>query len=91
MRACLRSSIDFCSDRNFSTSSVRLFSGIAKFYSTAAWRPGVKQREQIAILNQAGLSPKDIAALLGTSSNTVRVELVALRKAGRGGKGGKRA
>ena len=44
---------------------------------------GIKQRDQIAILNQAGLPPKDIADLLGTSSNTVRVELVALRKAKR--------
>lgn len=43
---------------------------------------GMKQREQIALLNQAGLKPKDIADLLGTSSNTVRVELVALRKKG---------
>ena len=43
---------------------------------------GMKQRERIALLNQAGLQPKDIADLLGTSSNTVRVELVALRKAG---------
>jgi DNA-directed RNA polymerase specialized sigma24 family protein len=41
---------------------------------------GMKQREQIALLNQAGLKPKEIADLLGTSSNTVRVELVALRK-----------
>ncbi len=43
---------------------------------------GMKQREQIALLDRAGLMPKDIAELLGTSSNTVRVELVALRKAG---------
>lgn len=41
---------------------------------------GLKQREQIAVLNQAGLPPKDIAGLLGTTPNTVRVELVALRK-----------
>jgi DNA-binding CsgD family transcriptional regulator len=40
----------------------------------------MKQREQIALLNRAGLQPKNIAELLGTSSNTVRVELVALRK-----------
>ena len=40
----------------------------------------MKQREQIALLNRAGLQPKAIADLLGTSSNTVRVELVALRK-----------
>jgi len=40
----------------------------------------LKRREQIATLSQAGLQPKDIADLLGTTSNTVRVELVALRK-----------
>ena len=48
---------------------------------------GLKRREQISLLNQAGLQPKDIAELLGTSSNTVRVELVALRKKHRGRKG----
>lgn len=41
---------------------------------------GLKQREQIALLSRAGLQPKDIADLVGTSSNTVRVELVALRR-----------
>lgn len=48
---------------------------------------GLKQREQIALLDRAGFSPKTIAELLGTSSNTVRVELVGLRKAKRAGKG----
>jgi DNA-binding NarL/FixJ family response regulator len=41
---------------------------------------GLKQREQIGVLTRAGLKPKEIADILGTSSNTVRVELVALRK-----------
>lgn len=41
---------------------------------------GMKQRDQIALLSEAGFQPKDIADLLGTSSNTVRVELVALRR-----------
>jgi DNA-binding CsgD family transcriptional regulator len=40
----------------------------------------LKQRDQIALLNRAGLAPKDIADLLGTSANTVRVELTAIRK-----------
>lgn len=44
---------------------------------------GLKQREQIALLDGAGFLPKEIAELIGTSSNTVRVELVALRKANR--------
>jgi DNA-directed RNA polymerase specialized sigma24 family protein len=48
---------------------------------------GLKQREQIALLDGAGFTPKAIAELLGTSSNTVRVELVGLRKAKRTGKG----
>jgi len=47
---------------------------------------GLKQRDQISTLDQAGLQPKDIAELLGTSANTVRVELVSLRKARRGGR-----
>lgn len=50
----------------------------------------MKQREQIALLSQAGLQPRDIADLLGTTSNTVRVELVALRKAEAKGKGRKK-
>ena len=41
---------------------------------------GLNQREQITLLNRAGFQPKNIAEMLGTSSNTVRVELVALRK-----------
>jgi DNA-directed RNA polymerase specialized sigma24 family protein len=40
----------------------------------------MKQREQIALLDRAGLQPKNIAEMLGTSSNTVRVKLVSLRK-----------
>lgn len=56
----------------------------------AAATTGMKQREQIALLNRAGLQPKNIAELLGTSSNTVRVELVGLRKSP-GKKGRKKA
>jgi len=52
---------------------------------------GLKQRDQIAMLDQAGFQPKAIAELLGTSSNTVRVELVTLRKRGkRSGKSAER-
>jgi hypothetical protein len=42
---------------------------------------GLKQREQITLLNRAGLLPKDIADLLGTTGNTVNKELSTLRKA----------
>ena len=41
---------------------------------------GKKQREQIALLSQAGFPPKEIAELIGTTSNTVRVALAMLRK-----------
>lgn len=41
----------------------------------------LKQRDQISLLSKVGLPPREIAELLGTSANTVRVELVALRKA----------
>ena len=43
---------------------------------------GLKQTEQIALLNRAGIPPKDIADLLGTTPNTVSVAL-AKRKAAR--------
>jgi DNA-directed RNA polymerase specialized sigma24 family protein len=48
---------------------------------------GLKQREQIDLLDRAGFQPKAIAELLNTSSNTVRVELVTVRK-GRNKKSG---
>jgi len=41
---------------------------------------GKKQREQIKLLSLAGIGPKGIAGLLGTSPNTVNVTLSALRK-----------
>ncbi len=41
---------------------------------------GKNQTEQIRLLSQAGLQPKEIAELVGTSSNNVRVRLVELRK-----------
>jgi IS30 family transposase len=39
-----------------------------------------KQREQIGILSKAGFQPTEIAKLIGTSPNTVRVELNTLKK-----------
>lgn len=41
---------------------------------------GKSQTDQIRVLSKAGLQPKDIAELVGTTSNNVRVRLVALRK-----------
>ena len=38
------------------------------------------QREKIYLLSMAGLPPKDIADILGTTSNTVSVSLSIMRK-----------
>ena len=45
--------------------------------SIAADKP---QRERIRLLSSAGLAPQEIAHALGTTSNTVRVALVGIRK-----------
>ena len=50
---------------------------------------GMKQNEQIALLNRSGLPPKEIAHLLGTTGNTINVALTILRKSGQ--KKGKKA
>jgi len=42
---------------------------------------GKTQRDQIELLSKAGLKPREIAELLGTTSNTVSVNLTAIRKA----------
>lgn len=39
-----------------------------------------KQDDQIRLLSAAGFQPKDIARLIGTTPNTVRVRLSNLRK-----------
>ena len=52
---------------------------ILRILAVAATRD-MKQRDQIALLDQAGMQPKDIAEFLGTSPNTVSVRLSALRK-----------
>jgi DNA-directed RNA polymerase specialized sigma24 family protein len=52
---------------------------------------GMKQTDQIALLNRVGFPPREIADLLGTTGNTVNVALSNLRK-GKGKKGkGKRS
>lgn len=38
------------------------------------------QREQIEMLSRIGLPPKEVAGLIGTTSNTVSVILAGLRK-----------
>ena len=39
-----------------------------------------KQQEQIMMLSAAGFQPKEIAEILGTTANTVRVALSTMRK-----------
>lgn len=46
----------------------------------------LSQTQQIAILNRVGFSPKEIADVVGTTPNTVRVALVSIRKAEKLGK-----
>ena len=41
---------------------------------------GLPQLQQIAVLSRIGFSPTDIAAVVGTTPNTVRVALVSIRK-----------
>ncbi len=41
---------------------------------------GKNQKDQISILSFAGFQPKEIAELLGTTSNTVSVMLNKLKK-----------
>ena len=41
---------------------------------------GKTQREQIRLLSKGGFPPREIAELIGTTPNTVRVELTAIRK-----------
>jgi DNA-binding CsgD family transcriptional regulator len=41
---------------------------------------GKTQNEQLYILSKAGFQPKTIAEMLGTTANTVRVQLSKIRK-----------
>lgn len=47
---------------------------------TAGVTKGMKQGDQIALLERIGFSPTEIADLLGTTRNTVNVALSNLRK-----------
>ena len=40
----------------------------------------INQDQKIMILSEMGIQPKDIAIILGTTSNTVSVELTKMRK-----------
>jgi DNA-directed RNA polymerase specialized sigma24 family protein len=44
------------------------------------------QTQQIEVLNRVGFTPKEIAEILGTTANTVRVALFSIRKAKKQGR-----
>lgn len=48
---------------------------------------GLRQREQIELLDQAGFGQKEIALLLGTTSKAVSVRLAEMRRKRRTSKG----
>ena len=41
----------------------------------------INQNHKMKILSELGLQPKDIANIIGTTANTVRVELSKIKKA----------
>lgn len=51
---------------------------------------GKPKREQLNVLSFAGMAPKEISELLGTTANTVSVELHKLRKEKRFGPNSKK-
>jgi DNA-directed RNA polymerase specialized sigma24 family protein len=48
--------------------------------ATASATRGMKQGDQIALLDRIGFPPREIADLIGTTSNTVNVALSTFRK-----------
>jgi len=46
---------------------------------------GKNQKEQIVLLSKVGFAPKEIANLIGTTPNTVRVALTNIRKTNKKG------
>jgi len=48
-------------------------------------KPSISVKEQVEILNNLGLRPKDIAAILGRTHGHVNKELAGIRKATRKG------
>ena len=51
--------------------------------SAIALVDGKRQKDQVRVLSLAGMSPKEIADLIGTTPNSVNVALTNLRKARR--------
>lgn len=60
---------------------------ISRLLVLIAMKDQSQQKDQIAALSRVGLEPKEIADLLGTTPNTVRVALVDIRKKAKTEKG----
>lgn len=69
-------------DKSFEKEILKKFEIIIKLLTVSSLSSlkGEKQSEKIKILSGVGLPPKDIADLLGTSSNNVSVALNKLKK-----------
>lgn len=65
-------------DNNFEKELLKKIDTIIKLLTISSLKDET-QLQKIKVLNSAGLPPKDIADLLGTSSNTVSVALHKLK------------
>jgi len=62
---------------NFEREIIKRFDTVIKLLTLSL---GKSQKEKIKLLNGAGFSPKEIADILSTTGNTVRVALFNIRK-----------
>jgi transposase len=53
---------------------------LIRLYAMGLVREIKLQKDQISVLDEAGFKPKQIAEIIGTTSNTVSVALSAIRK-----------
>lgn len=53
---------------------------LIRLYAMGLVREIKLQKDQISVLDEAGFKPKQIAEILGTTSNTVSVSLSAIKK-----------
>ncbi len=60
---------------------IREIKGLKLLMARMAVKDVNPQKEQIRVLNVAGLTPSEIADVLGTTSNTVSVALSVMKKA----------
>jgi DNA-directed RNA polymerase specialized sigma24 family protein len=71
---------DFVEDKQFKEITERL-DKLIRIVALSSTK-GLTSTESISVLHQAGFAPKDIADILGTTSNVVNVRLSEMRKRG---------